>query len=177
MRNPFLFKSTRYKNSPSLALSSIIFIFLAELLLRRAVIEAATLLPNQISQNMTLRFEDSPFIAEHDVYIHRKAKLTIEPGCELRFAKGRQLHVHGTLDARGTEHRRIKFTKLVNSFNPLNTGLNSLNNDTRGSHFEQATGMQRSNTFRLVEGETISDGKLQVFYNSRWHYVCSTAYK
>jgi hypothetical protein len=178
MRNPFSFKSTRYKQSGRFTLIANTILLFVLLLNDFFHVEAATLLSNQIGQNLTLRLQDSPFVAEHDVYVHRKAKLTIEPGCELRFAKGRQLHVHGTLEARGTPDRRIKFTKLVNSFNPLSSGItNMMSNDTRGAHFEQVSGLQRSNTFRLVEGETISDGKLQVFYNSRWHYVCSTAYK
>jgi|LakMenEpi03Aug12_release.lakeMendotaPanAssembly.Ray.scaffolds.fasta_scaffold3913722_1 hypothetical protein len=34
-----------------------------------------------------------------------------------------------------------------------------------------------NNKFRLVEGDTISDGKLQIFYNEKWRFVCSNHFK
>jgi hypothetical protein len=189
MRNLFPFKSGRYKPCSAsllLLLTRTLFIVICSGggggsdRLRQV---DATLMPTQINQNLTLTLDSSPYVAEHDVYVHRKAKLTIEPGVELRFGKGRQLHVHGTLDARGTENRRIRFTKLHNSFNsPLTNGINynygtGGSNDTRSGFFEQASSLYKSSNFRLVEGETITDGKLQIFFNSKWHYVCSTAYK
>ena len=168
----FLFEPARYKSSSWLP---ILLIHTLPILIKRC--DAYTPLPANININLTLRFENSPFVAEHDVVVHRKVKLTIEPGCEIRFAKGRQLKVHGTLEARGTADRRIRFTKLDASDNKNNNNYNQDYNDTRSSQFEQTSAWKKSSNFRLVEGETITDGKLQIFFNSRWHYVCSTAYK
>jgi hypothetical protein len=122
-----------------------------------------TLLQSEINENITLKYEFSPYYASENVIIARRAKLTIEPGCELRFAKGKQLIVNGVLDARGTEQKRIKFTKITDN--------DLANNYTHRSN------LYTNNQFRLVEGETIQDGKLQIYFNNRWNYVCSTQFK
>jgi hypothetical protein len=127
------------------------------------------LLKSEIDEHLVLKHENSPYIAEHDVVINKKANLTIEPGCELRFAKGKQLIVYGTLNARGTHSNRIKFTKL-NENHHLSQG-----NNRHGS--KSTLLLNNDNNFRLVEGETVLDGKLQIFYKSKWHYVCSTHFK
>jgi hypothetical protein len=198
MTTLFLFKPQRYKNWPNktsnlkvnLCIIFIIFLNVNSLIFRRSIVVNAvdvdaatepTHLPHVINGNMTLKYENSPFIINDNLIIARKAKLTIEPGCELRFAKGKQLIVHGTLDARGTHDQRIKFTKKKNfpnsNFYSNNLNLNNNNNDTRSNYFEYTSNLFKTNSFRLVEGETILDGKLQIFYNSKWHYVCSTQFK
>ena len=129
--------------------------------------DAYTILSSEIDDTLVLKQENSPYLANTDVIIQKNARLIIEPGCELRFSKGKQLIVYGTLHANGTELNRIKFTKfndddylLVNQTSKLARNKNLFN----------------TNNFRLVEGETIQDGKLQIFYNSKWHYVCSTQF-
>jgi hypothetical protein len=125
-------------------------------------VEANTLISTQIDGSLTLDLANSPYIANEDIIIGKKGILHIEPGCEIRFAKGKQLIVHGTLNATGTELKRIKFTKL---------------NDQRNRYsYTQERRLFASPDFRLVEGETVLDGKLQVFYNSKWHYICSTQF-
>ena len=102
-----------------------------------------------------LRASNSPYLANHDVIIHKDATLVIEPGCELKFAKGKELVVFGTLIAKGNSTSRIKLTKL-------------------GTRSAEAPGERK---FRLVEGDSLQNGKLQILYNSQWNYVCSTQFK
>ena len=151
-------------SSPSSSLSFSTFLLLVCFVLLSSnyvyVANAETLLRPEIDGHVTLKASLSPYIAYENVLVKKNANLTIEPGCELRFAKARQLVVHGTLTARGTYSNRITFTKL--------------SPDT-GSQQQQR--LYNNNQYRLVEGETILDGKLQVFYNSKWHYVCSTQFK
>jgi hypothetical protein len=49
---------------------------------------------------VTLKAEWSPYVVREDLIINRNSKLVIEPGVELRFDKGKQLIVHGTLEAK-----------------------------------------------------------------------------
>jgi len=111
--------------------------------LNGSIARCDTLLKSEIDVHLVLQYEHSPYIAEHDVVVNRKANLTIEPGCELRFAKGKQLIVFGTLNARGTHSNRIKFTKLTD--NRLLQGNNR--------HVSKSTLLlNNDNNFRLVEG-------------------------
>jgi hypothetical protein len=133
-----------------------------------------TTLPSLIDDHLLLRRDVSPYVAYDDVVITRRAKLTIEAGCEIHFAKGKQLHVYGTLDARGTLSDRIVFTKL---------GAEAASSDSNGQekHLSDTeiynSDVYMNRRFRLVEGDTILDGKLQIFVKSKWHYVCSTQFK
>ncbi len=119
---------------------------------------ALTRLDAEYSQPLSyLRLAASPFLAEHDVVVQKGARLVIEPGCEIRFAKGRELTVYGVLDARGNSTHRIKFTKMA-------------------QQREQAT-RGGSGLYRLVEGDDMLSGKLQIFHNAKWNYVCGTQFK
>ena len=151
-----------FSSATSFLLVCLSFIFLSSNYFY-AVANAETLLRPEIEGQVTLKASLSPYIAYDNVVVKKNANLTIEPGCELRFAKARQLIVHGTLTARGTYSNRITFTKL----NPAA--------DSTGPPQQQR--LYNNNQYRLVEGETILDGKLQVFYNAKWHYVCSTQFK
>jgi hypothetical protein len=73
--------------------------------LNGSIARCDTLLKSEIDEHLVLKYEHSPYIAEHDVVVNRKAYLTT---IELRFAKGKQLIVFGTLNARGTHSNRIK---------------------------------------------------------------------
>ncbi|RNA26979.1 bark beetle isoform X1 [Brachionus plicatilis] len=125
-----------------------------------------TILSPQINNDLVLYARHSPYLASGDVIVDQKARLTIEPGSEIRLAKGRQLIVYGTLVADGTELNRIRFSKF-NDQDYLAT--NQTFNGTRGTS-------PRETRFRLVEGDSVLDGKLQVLYKSKWHYVCSTQF-
>ena len=113
-------------------------------------------LGNTIDHDVSLNVDNAPFYARDNVIVSRNAKLTIEPGVEVRFGKGKQLIVKGILDARGTHDNRIKLTAIDES----KTFQDSYNSN-----------------LRLVEGDTTLDGKLQIYYNSKWHYVCSNQFK
>lgn len=142
-------------------------------------INCITFLPSHINENTTLKLENSPYITNQDVIINRHAKLSIEPGCELRFAKGKQLIVNGILDARGTDTNRIKFTKLTpEDYDYIYRFNDTSSSPTHFNHFNQQNDQAifNHNNIRLVEGDTILDGKLQIYYNSKWHYVCSTQF-
>ena len=127
-------------------------------------IDSFTLLDSQINNDLVLYARNSPYLAIEDIVVSKKSRLIIEPGTEIRFDKGRQLIVHGTLIANGTQLDRIKLSKFNNEdYLALNL---TLNKNVNIRHDERK--------LRLVEGESMLDGKLQVFYNSKWHYVCST---
>jgi hypothetical protein len=67
-------------------------------------------------------------------------------------------------NSKGLDGKRIKFTK--------NSDFNLFN-----SSFKWLDKSSLYNTFRLVEGETIQDGRLQIFYNNHWRFVCSNYFK
>lgn len=102
-----------------------------------------------------------PYIAEHDVIVGRHARLVIEAGTTLQFAKGKELVVFGVLDARGNSTHRIKFTKRAQAGG----------SDSKSSHRDE------NRKLRLVSGDTVLDGNLQVYLNDKWNYVCSTQFK
>jgi hypothetical protein len=145
------------------------------------VIRADSILQSSFSEPLSfLSQANGPYIANTDVIIHKTAKLIIEAGTELRFAKGKQLVVHGTLEAKGNETNRIKFTKIGD--NELPNFYNNNNNNNINSTNNTTINLKKNNLFvnerfRLVEGDTIQDGKLQIFYNNKWNYVCSTQFK
>lgn len=129
-------------------------------------LDSYTILEPQIKDYLLLYAKNSPYLASEDIIVNKKARLTIEPGTEIRFAKGRQLIVYGTLIANGSELNRIKFTKFNNEdYMATNQTLNI----TTKQNYPQTK-------LRLVEGESLLDGKLQILFNSKWHYVCSTQF-
>lgn len=149
----YIFHKTNKPKSSSQSLIPLLFII--NVLIYNRQIEALKILTSdEINEHVTFKLENSPFVANENLIVGPKGKLTIEPGCEIHFAKGKQLIVYGTLEARGTDLKRIKFTKIGNS-RTIEINIPK---------------------FRLVEGETMQDGKLQIFYNSKWNYVCSTQY-
>lgn len=145
-----------------------------------SVTSAYTLLKtDDLWANVVLKRAMSPYLASEDVVIRKGVNVTIEPGVEIRFAKGKHLVVQGLLNARGTEQMRIRFTKLTDEDANILSGFNktTLSPPTAYPANFDNRNMAYENTFRLVEGETIFDGKLQILYNSKWHYVCSTHFK
>lgn len=71
----------------------------------------ATYVEGQINVDTVWTLAESPFIVSQNVTICRGVTLTIEPGVEVRFGGGPfAIIVDGTLIARGTEEKPIKFT-------------------------------------------------------------------
>jgi len=69
----------------------------------------ATYVEGFITQDTTWTLVDSPFIVSNDIVVNPGAKLTIEPGVEVRFGGKFFLNVSGKLYANGTD-KTIKFT-------------------------------------------------------------------
>ena len=54
----------------------------------------------RVSDDITLKYDDSPYFINEDVIVDKHATLTVEPGVEMMFAPKVMLAVNGTLDAR-----------------------------------------------------------------------------
>lgn len=53
----------------------------------------------RVYSDLTLEYEDSPFIIEDDVIVDENAVLTVEAGVEMRFSPQTMMAVNGTLRA------------------------------------------------------------------------------
>jgi len=72
----------------------------------RAVFESdgtCGILPDTISQNLTLTVDCSPYIAAGDVTVKSNVTLTVEPGVEIQFPEKGNLWILGDLQMNGTE--------------------------------------------------------------------------
>ncbi len=67
-------------------------------------------IPEIISDNLTLSKECSPYVAQGDIVVDSNVTLTIEPGVEIRMAEHGNMFIYGNLQAHGTESERILFT-------------------------------------------------------------------
>ena len=67
------------------------------------------MLPDTIFTDMTLLKSKSPYYTAADVTVMKGARLTIEPGVEIRFAPKSCMIVHGGLTAQGTQSDSIRF--------------------------------------------------------------------
>jgi hypothetical protein len=77
----------------------------------------ATYVEGDITVDTVWTLAESPFIVVQNITVHKGVTLTIEPGVEVRFGGGPfTIIVNGTLMARGTEEKPIKFTS--NKENP-----------------------------------------------------------
>ena len=79
--------------------------------------DGLNMLPDTISTDMTLLKSKSPYYTAADVTVVKGARLTIEPGVEIRFAPNSCMIVHGGLTAQGTRSDSIRFV-----LNPQYTG-------------------------------------------------------
>ena len=76
-----------------------------------ALVCAETITGGLLSQNSTLKFSDSPFLATSDLIIDNGALLTVEAGVIVRFQTGTRLIVkNGSLRAIGTSSAPILLT-------------------------------------------------------------------
>ena len=71
--------------------------------------DGLNMLPDTIFTDMTLLKSKSPYYTAADVTVIKGARLTIEPGVEIRFAPNSCMIVHGGLTAQGTRSDSIRF--------------------------------------------------------------------
>ncbi|NUV00537.1 hypothetical protein XO12_10750, partial [Marinitoga sp. 1154] len=98
-----------YEDDPNFELSKVIFEpFFSEPI--EAINEVTTITGKEVSGNLYLPYkmakEYSPYIINDDLNIF--GKLIIEPGVEIKVAKGKSIHIYGTLIADGSSES-IKF--------------------------------------------------------------------
>ena len=75
------------------------------------------ILPEQITEDLTLSKECSPYVAQSDITIEEGAVLFIEEGVEIWMPEEASIFVHGSIQATGTEEQRI-----IIRANPANSG-------------------------------------------------------
>jgi len=71
--------------------------------------DGLNMLPDTIFTDMILFKSKSPYYTAADVTVAKGARLTIEPGVEIRFAPNSNMIVHGGLTAQGTGSDSIRF--------------------------------------------------------------------
>ena len=115
-----------------------------------ALVCAETITGGLLSQNSTLKFSDSPFLATSDLIIDNGALLTVEAGVIVRFQTGTRLIVkNGSLRAIGTSSAPI----LLTSWRATPGGLPA-SNDWGGVQFLDQT----NDVSTLLEYVTVSFG-------------------
>jgi len=70
----------------------------------------ATYVEGPITQDTVWTLTDSPFVVSKNVTVRQNARLTIEPGVEVRFGGNFSIIVEGSLYAIGTQDSSITFT-------------------------------------------------------------------
>ncbi len=66
-------------------------------------------LPREITEDLNLNIDCSPYFADYNCHVHPNAKLSLDPGVEIRFKEGVSLIVNGVLELNGTESSPIVF--------------------------------------------------------------------
>uniref|UniRef100_A0A7E4VD53 SRCR domain-containing protein n=1 Tax=Panagrellus redivivus TaxID=6233 RepID=A0A7E4VD53_PANRE len=103
------------------------------------------------SQNVTLYFRNSPYRVASELIVEEGATITIETGVQIYFDTGVGLKVWGTIHAVGNEFAHIEML-------PFQQQLNY------DESFPE---------FKLVDGPTVRQGRLQVKFRDRWRGVCT----
>uniref|UniRef100_A0A158R482 SRCR domain-containing protein n=1 Tax=Syphacia muris TaxID=451379 RepID=A0A158R482_9BILA len=103
------------------------------------------------AENITLSFRNSPYYVETDLTVEAGATLTIETGVQLYFNTGVGLKVKGTIYAVGNEFAHIQMLPYQQQFNYDDTWPQ----------------------FRLIDGPSVRQGRLQVLFRDRWRSVCT----
>ncbi len=107
----------------------------------------ACLLPGEITSDMTLTADCSPYLAGRDVLVLPGVSLTVEPGVEIWFSENTRMVIRGDLQVNGTDSLGVLFrenadfgdTHWGNLTFDNSTGINHLNyleirNATKGEH-------------------------------------------
>ncbi len=101
-----------------------------------------------VNSSLRLPTTYSPYVVMNDFTILENVTLVIEPGVELYFKPNIGLLVLGNIIARGTTNEKIKFCSLE-----------------RKCTYEQRM-------IRLIEGDRVYRGKLEIFVAGRWLAAC-----
>ena len=101
-------------------------------------------LPELITEDLTIGTECSPWLVSGDIYINENATLTIEPGVEIRMPEGASIFVAGEINAEGTADQEIVI-KAADKDRIIGWGGIVFQNTERTSHlsymkFEDANG-------------------------------------
>ncbi|KAL5280481.1 hypothetical protein ACFFRR_004453 [Megaselia abdita] len=104
------------------------------------------------------RYDESPYILRSDLEIDKSAKLVIEPGVVVHFAPMVGITVHGILQARGTQERKIQFLPQTNS-----------------GYLENTSKDPKELGVRLVDGPSPLQGRLQIFLKGHWRSTCTNS--
>lgn len=99
----------------------------------------ACLLPMEITEDMTLSLDCSPYMAQGDTYVFPDVSVTIDAGVQIWFPEESRLIVQGDLQVNGTENQGVLF-KANTEY-----GAESWGNLT----FENATGVSILNFMEL----------------------------
>ncbi len=111
-------------------------------------------IPNQsqiggvVSSSLYLSTTYSPYVVMNDLTVSENVTLTIEHGVELHFKPNIGLLVLGNIIARGTTNEKIKFCSFEHK-----------------CKYEQQM-------IRLVDGDRVYRGKLQILVGGRWLAAC-----
>uniref|UniRef100_A0A1I7XKT6 SRCR domain-containing protein n=1 Tax=Heterorhabditis bacteriophora TaxID=37862 RepID=A0A1I7XKT6_HETBA len=103
------------------------------------------------SNNVTLFFRNSPYRVMSEITVEVGATLTIETGVQMYFDTGIGLKVKGAIHAIGNEFAHIQFLPYQQQLN-----YDNLFPD-----------------FRLIDGPSVRQGRLQVRFRDRWRSVCT----
>ncbi|XP_076314291.1 LOW QUALITY PROTEIN: protein bark beetle-like [Tachypleus tridentatus] len=116
--------------------------------------DCGVLKQSTISNEINLDLADSPWKVPADVIVESDGQLTIEPGVEVLFSPAVGITVKGTLIAKGTSNKRIVFT---------------------GSQSPTEEGVSISSKVRLVDGDSVMEGRVQIFHKGKWRSVCTNS--
>ncbi|CAH1790454.1 unnamed protein product, partial [Owenia fusiformis] len=112
----------------------------------------------EITGNITLRCDDSPYDVVSDIVVMEEASLLIEPCVVLKFAENIGIRVKGEIHMNGTAEKQIQCIPRTSVVKWAGISITT----------ERAA--NEKGGIRLV-GDTAS-GRLEVFYNGQWGSVC-----
>jgi len=74
-----------------------------------AVFEATdeSILPSNISENMILNYENSPYLAEGDVVVDSGVTLQVQPGVEIQMVEAASIFIYGNVEMHGNSSNPI----------------------------------------------------------------------
>lgn len=122
-----------------------------------------------IRNRLVYNVSGSPYRITEDIIVQDSGEMVVEPGVEMQFAPGVGIFVYGILKAQGTPEHQITLTAL-NA--PGEDEMGQPTSDSRAVHRESSMLWP---SVRLVDGQTILRGRLQLRYRDRWWSVCTSS--